>query len=913
MFADMLESLRRPNIQPKLWMKDTEMILGTKENLDQCIDECINSPVGAYGLDLETTGLDNRVFDGRTKDSIVGVCLSAHRDKGYYFPVGHQEGVEHNIPWRLMHPALERLLDPSVEAQPIFHNAGFDQEFLEFNEYKSGLGEERWDSFKWHDTYIIQYLLNPREKGGRGLKHLTNVHLEREMIELSDLMPDAPDKNYSKLDVSWEPCVWYAASDAMCTLGLWEVLYKKYSEAKEHTNSMYKLERMCLLSTRWMHRNRVYIDQDTALKYSQQGQKLWFDSLIEVYDGAKEILGRDITPNYVRVLKGSLKGDNKFNHMEVEGMSYKTRVDEARKESLRLYPDEKGVVTKAVTVLGKSVGTEEVEFPLTYDILSPQKLGLLFRELSVPGLKASEKSGQVVTSKDILEDVIKNAAEDFPFMAKVKTFRELGKAMGQYLIPFVEDVGPDGTLKPKFDQFGADTGRFSCKTNSKPWKVKDGGCRVPFQGIPATYDPNKPEAISKMRSCVSVRDDDWWLAAIDYAGVELRLVTNLSLEPKWIKAFFECSECGTAYPKELQEDGFAKAPPSNCTGCGSDKIGDLHTITAVAFYGEGAKNRDDWKALRGNAKGCNFALSYGGTGKAVQRTIGCSSEEADEKFKKFTSTYRELTKWWSKQHNFGRKHGYVKTGMGRVQPLPDIKSDDFRFKSKDERKAVNGPVQGTSADVTKLAMSFIYQETKKRGWQDKLMMVLTVHDEIVFEIHKSILKEAIDIISELMTRNKVIKRLGWQVPLLVDVELGKDWTVPFDEKDVIAGEAGDKIINAKYKCREVDCDGKTPRDPKPTSCMHCGSSNIYCDYTEEFIAKIKRQTEQIYADYGVNPDNIVKKKVVEEPVQKTHALPTFCVEELTEEIAKDLADWIKSQDGEYDVVYGGRKINALLE
>ena len=84
-------------------------------------------------------------------------------------------------------------------------------------------------------------------------------------------------------------------------------------------------------------------------------------------------------------------------------------------------------------------------------------------------------------------------------------------------------------------------------------------------------------------------------------------------------------------------------------------------------------------------------MSYGGTGKAVQRTIGCSAEEAEEKFKKFTSTYSELTRWWSKQHNFGRKHGYVKTGMGRVQPLPDINSDDFRFKSKDERKAVNGP------------------------------------------------------------------------------------------------------------------------------------------------------------------------------------------------------------------------------
>ena len=128
---------------------------------------------------------------------------------------------------------------------------------------------------------------------------------------------------------------------------------------------------------------------------------------------------------------------------------------------------------------------------------------------------------------------------------------------------------------------------------------------------------------------------------------------------------------------------------------------------------------------------------------------------------------------------------------------------------------------------------------------------------------------------------------------------------------MIAGEAGDKIINAKYKCK--DCGEKTPRESNPTVCMHCGSSNIKCDYTDEFIAKIKKQTEQLYADYGVNPDEIVKEVVVEEPIDKSPDKPTFCVDELTEDVAKDLADWIKSQDGEYDVVYEGRSISALLE
>ena len=763
-----------------------------------------------------------------------------------------------------------------------------------------------------HDTYIIKYLLNPREKGGRGLKHLSKTLIQREMIELSDLMPDAPTKDYSLLDPSWRPCVLYAAADAICTLGIFEVLHGEYDSASEHTGALYVLERACLLSTRWMHRNRVFIDKKTALKYSQDGQKLWFNSLIDVYKGANDILGRDVTPNYVKILTGELKGENKFDHLEVEGMCYKERVDEARREAMRTRPDSKEKITKSVKKVG-SKDYEEVAFPLVYDVLSPRQLGLLFREIEVPGLVASEKSGQVVTAKDVLEDVIKKASDDFPFMAKIKTFRELGKSLGQYLVPFVEDVGKDGTLKPKFDQFSADTGRFSCKTNRDPKKTRDGGCRVPFQGIPATYDPNKPQCIAKMRDCISVRDDENWLVAIDYAGVELRLVTNLSLEPKWIKAFFQCSECGTEYPQTLEEDGIPKASPANCTNCGSDKIGDLHTITAVAFYGEEAKKREDWKSLRGNGKGCNFALSYGGTGKAVQRTLGCSQEEGEEKYKLFTKTYKSLTKWWSRQHNYGRKHGYVKTGLGRVQPLPDIKSDNFRFKSKDERKAVNGPVQGTSADVTKLAMSLIYKETKKKGWHDRLKMILTVHDEIVFEIHDSILDEAIELISHLMTRNNIIAGLGWAVPLTVDVEIGKSWTVPYDLKDIRNGEAGDKVLKSKNKCNS--CDEKFDRSL--TVCPKCSSTNFTPEYSDSKIDKTKKEVNQLYKTFNIDLNDLKSKKEelkVEKVNVSVPSKPTFTLDTLTKENASKLADWIKGLEGDtFDVMYQNRSVKALLD
>jgi len=877
MLMDMLEALRRPQISQKLWMKDCELILGTRDNLDRAIDECINAPSGTYGLDTETTGLDLRVFNGRTRESIVGVCLAPTKNKGYYFPIAHQEGQEHNVPWRLIGPALERLFDLSVEAQPVFHNAGFDQEVLEFNGYHKGLGEARWDSGKWHDTYILKYLLDPRTKGGRGLKHLSKELLEREMIELDDLMPDSPNKNYSKIDPSWEPCKWYGAADAMCTLALYEVLNKQYTNSGYHTNTIYALEKSTLVSVRWVHRNRVYVDQKTALRFCQDGQKEWFDSLLDVYKGASDLVGRDILPNYIRILKGDIKGLNRFDHTEVgNGYNYKIRVDEARKEADRMYPDIKGTITKSVRVLSTAsfqtdeegeleidgdiqggAGMEDVDFPIVYDLLSPQQLGLLFRELQVPNLIATEKSGQVATSGDVLDEVIKKASESFPFMDKVKRYRMLGKSLGQYLIPFVEDIAEDGTLMPKFDQFAADTGRFSCKTTSDPKKTKDGGCRVPFQGIPATYDPTKPECISNLRKCIAVRHPDWYLAAIDYSGVELRLVTNLSGEPKWIKAFFECSECGNQFPREMDDQGFRAAPPPVCI-CGSDKIGDLHTITAVAFYGEASKSRPDWKALRGNGKACNFALSYGGTGKAVQRSIGCNEEEGNEKYKVFTKTYDVLTAWWDHQHQFGRKNGYVKTAMGRVQPLPSIKDKNFRHRSKDERKAVNGPVQGTSADVTKLAMSLIYKTVKKNGWLDRFKMILTVHDEIVFEIHKDLLTEAIPVVCEIMTRNKIIQRMNWDVPLLVDVELGKDWTVPDNLRDIQQGEGDPELIRI--------FGGKKP-EPKPKA----------------------------------------PPKPAEPPK------PTYELTELSEKSAQDVAYWIKSQAGlSFVVKYQGRDISALF-
>jgi hypothetical protein len=334
----------------------------------------------------------------------------------------------------------------------------------------------------------------------------------------------------------------------------------------------------------------------------------------------------------------------------------------------------------------------------------------------------------------------------------------------------------------------------------------------------------------------------------------------------------------------MAEDNIPAPTPTYCT-CGSDRIGDLHTVTAVAFYGEHAKGLPDWKDKRGNGKGCNFALSYGGTGMAVQRTIGCTKEEGEEKYRTFTSTYKTLAKWWTKQHRFARKQGYVKTAFGRVQPLPDINnSEEFRKKNKDERKAVNGPVQGTSADITKLAMSLIYKEVKKRGWFDKLKMILTVHDEIVFEIHEDIIGEAIPTLTQIMARNKGIANQGWEVPLLVDVEIGKSWGVPYDLKDLKRG----------YK-EKLEPDGVDEEGKKKYKEVHVP--------VPESLGRIFKTAES---------EEPKKEESSEQPSAPAPKVEKYILSELTEEVAQELASWLEVyHDGVIE--YQGRDVTPLFK
>ena len=695
-FMEALTALALPKVERKLWMLNTHMERVTVETLDRVVDECIAA--GLYGLDIETTGLDNRVFysdDGTpyTVDKTVGFCLAPSENKGYYLPVRHRNPKtgnmhEANVPLRLVIPALQRLVNSPARA--VFHNGKFDQEFLQ-HEVMGGLGE--WDEpDKWDDTFILAYMRDTRERN-KGLKHLSSVELQREMIELDELFTPEEVKagglNFGNLDPTWEPAIWYACSDAMCTLGLRRVLYPKVADPDEHKNeqrTLYKIEKSCVSATRWVERCRIPIDRPKVGELIRIGQREWFACLNEVYTEVNKALARDTRPKWLLVMQGH--PTLRFDPESVEP-SYMDARDTAMAHAGE---EDSRKVEKSVPSLLDPRKQETVAFPLTYDVTIPEQLGLLMRELGVRGLRATEKSGQVKTSKDEIERVIEEAGDEYPYMGKIRRFREVAKALSSNLFPIWHDTSPerspDGRIRVSFNAHKVDTGRFSTPTPRDEDRFT-GQVRWNLHSIPATYDKKKPECMRRMREIIRVADDKV-LYAIDYSGVELRIVTNLSGEPKWVDEFFRCSECDTKFDRGPG----TKPPPHFCPKCGSDKIGDLHTLTALAIYGDGAKDAPDFKQKRQSSKALNFAMCYGGGGAAAQRAVGVDKEEGWRIKNQFDKSYTGLRRWWGKQHDTARRWTYVRTAFGRKYPLPDILHTDGGFRSKAERNSVNGPVQG---------------------------------------------------------------------------------------------------------------------------------------------------------------------------------------------------------------------------
>jgi hypothetical protein len=343
-------------------------------------------------------------------------------------------------------------------------------------------------------------------------------------------------------------------------------------------------------------------------------------------------------------------------------------------------------------------------------------------------------------------------------------YRHYQKMLGSYVEKLVNAVDKNGDVRPSFNQMGTDTARLSCKAG----KIEDGYSGVNFQGIPRDSDEDKPELFKQIRTCIAPRPG-WMLVKLDYAGEELRVVTNLSGDPIWTKSF-------------LYEDG------------------DVHSITARTLFGKADVNKDE----RNRGKRCNFAFIYGGGAGAIQRNIGCSMEDAQRHMSNLKNDVPVLMGYVDHQKKFAKQHKYVLTAFGRKLPIPTIDSPIRGIRSKAERCAINYTIQSTSADIIKFALCYVDKQLRTLGWKDRCRYVLTVHDEVVFEIKPEYLMEIVRKLDEWMTLPwKLPKAHGrsWVVPLLTEPGIDIHWRARFDYFKMVDGipvKEKDLDENGKY-------------------------------------------------------------------------------------------------------------------
>jgi hypothetical protein len=390
---------------------------------------------------------------------------------------------------------------------------------------------------------------------------------------------------------------------------------------------------------------------------------------------------------------------------------------------------------------------------------------------------------------------------------------------GSYMEPLSQAVDKNGDVRPNFRQIGTDTTRLA----SSAGDIADGYSGINFQGIPRDSDDDKPELFKSIRSCIIPREG-FFLVKLDFAGEELRVVTNLSGDPIWTDSFV-------------------------------NKDGDVHKITAKTLFGKDDVTKDE----RNRGKRCNFAFIYGGGAGAIQRNIGCTMEDAARHMENLKRDVPVLMGYVDHQKSFAKKHKCIYTAYGRRIPIPNIDSPIRGFKAKAERQAINYTIQGTAADIIKFAMCYVDKQIRAHGWEEKCRYVLTVHDEVVYEITPDILQEAVRKLDEWMTVCwKLPKAHGreWVVPLLTEPGIDINWKARYDFFKMVDG--------TPVEAKQIDESGKFTGKVKKGEYYHDGK--IYQEIPDWLKPHIKRGDLLAEATANPVPEKQVKTAVESNPV-----------------------------------------------
>ncbi len=349
-----------------------------------------------------------------------------------------------------------------------------------------------------------------------------------------------------------------------------------------------------------------------------------------------------------------------------------------------------------------------------FNIASPKQLGvILFEKLELVKKPKKTKSGQYSTA----EDVLSYLAKDHQIIRDVLEFRQYKKLQSTYVDALPNEINPKtNRIHTVYAQAVAATGRLSSNNPN-------------LQNIPIRTERGR-----EVRKAFIPRDENYVLLAADYSQIELRIIAALSEEETMMNAF---------------------------------KNGeDIHASTAARVFN--VPLEEVTREQRSNAKTVNFGIIYGVSAFGLSNQTNLSRSEAKELIDTYYETYPKLKAYMAAQVDFAREHGYVETVLHRRRYLKDINSRNGMVRSGAERNAVNAPIQGSAADIIKLAMINIYKRFEAEGFKSK--MLLQVHDELVFDAHKDELETIKPII-----KHEMENAFTMSVPLDVEIGLGDNW------------------------------------------------------------------------------------------------------------------------------------------
>lgn len=350
-----------------------------------------------------------------------------------------------------------------------------------------------------------------------------------------------------------------------------------------------------------------------------------------------------------------------------------------------------------------------------FNLASPKQLGdILFEKLKIGGSKPKKtKTGQYATGEEILSAL----SQDNLIVQDILQWRSLVKLQNTYVEALPKQVDPKtNRIHTEYMQAVAATGRLSSNNPN-------------LQNIPI-----RTQAGRAIRKAFVPRNENYVLLAADYSQIELRIIAALSQEDTMIEAF--------------------------------NKGLDIHSSTAANVFN--VPLDEVTKEQRSHAKTVNFGIIYGVSAFGLSNQTNLSRAQSKELIDAYYQTYPKLKDYIATQVDFARENGYVQTILGRRRYLKDINSHNAMVRSAAERNAVNAPIQGSAADIIKIAMINIHNKLEKENWKSK--MLLQVHDELVFDAHKEEL-EALQI----MVKEQMQNAFNLEVPLVVDIGVGQNW------------------------------------------------------------------------------------------------------------------------------------------